>query len=128
MSLRRLAGERGTDRDFVYLLMFARKYGLEPSALHHALVKAKENKESKCGSLSIALRERGETTVSFMFSQNNRAVAQAVLSERSLAKLRMMPPEFRRLLKNADRQFTAIDCVELERRIAHSSNRTLEMV
>lgn len=114
MALRRFAAQRGSDRDFVYLLMLVRKYGLEPSALHHALMRVKGNKKSMCGALSIALRERRGNIVFFMFSQNNRAVAQAAISEHSLEKLGKVPGEFARLLKDLDRQFTDTDCAELE--------------
>ena len=113
MAMRNLAGERGQDRDFIYLIMLARKYGLEPGDLHRALVKAKGSKEATCGSLSVELRERADNTYYYMFSQNNRAVAQTAISDDSLAKLRELPEEFTRLLNSQDRQCTA----ELERRI-----------
>ena len=62
VAMRKLTSGRGSDRDLVYLLMLARKYGLEPIDLHNALVKAKGSKESSCGPLSIELRERQEST------------------------------------------------------------------
>jgi replication factor A1 len=118
VAMRSLARGRGSDRDLVYLLMLAKKYELDPTALHRALVKARDSKNASCGSLSIDLRARGNNTLSFMFSQNNRSVAQAALSEASLAKLRNVPQEFKRLLNNQDRESTANDDAELERRIA----------
>jgi len=118
VAMRSIATGRGSDRDLVYLLILAKKYGLEPSALHHALLKAKDSKNATCGPLSIELRARGHNTVSFMFSQGNRSLAQAALSETSLAKLRNVPQEVRRLLSNQDRQPTSNDSAESERRIA----------
>jgi len=117
-SLRSLAGERGSDRDFIYLLILVRKYGLEPTALHDALVEAKSSKESTCGSLSIEFRERGDNTFCFMFSRNHRAVAQTAISEYSLAKLLEIPQEFTRLLNNQDRRSSATGCAKLKRSIA----------
>ena len=117
VSMRSLASQRGSDRDLVYLLMLAKKYGLEPAALYGALVKAKGSKEARCGSLSIELRERGDNTLRFMFSQNNRSVAQAAVSESSLEKLRNLPVELGRLLSNQNQQSAADDDIELERRI-----------
>jgi replication factor A1 len=117
-SLRSFANERGSDRNFIYLLMLARKYDLEPIALHNALVEARGSRKSTCGSLSIESRELKGNTFSFMFSQNSRAVAQTGISNYSLAKLRDVPPELTRLLKDRNRRCIANDCVELERRIA----------
>jgi replication factor A1 len=117
-SLRSFANERGSDRDFIYLLVLARKYDLEPIALHNALVEARGSKKSTCGSLSIESRELEENTFSFMFSQNNRAVAQTAISKYSLAKLREVPLELTRLLKDRNRRSMATDCGESERRIA----------
>lgn len=118
VPMRSLASERGLDRDFIYLLMLARKYGLEPDDLHRALVKAKGNKESTCGSLSIELRQREDKSFCFKFSQNERSVAQAAISEDSVAKLRHVTPEFKRLLKKEDARSAATDYAETERRIA----------
>jgi len=117
-SLRSFANERGSDRDFIYLLVLARKYDLEPIALHNALVEARGSKKSTCGSLSIESRELEENTFSFMFSQNNRAVAQTAISKYSLAKLREVPLELTRLLKDRNRRSMTTDCGESERRIA----------
>jgi len=118
VAIRGLVSRRGSDRDFVYLLMLAKKYGLEPAALHHALVRAKGAKETNCGSLSIELREREDKTSCFMFSQNGRPVAQATVSEDSLVKLQNVPQQFKRLLKGEDRQSAPSDQGERERRIA----------
>jgi replication factor A1 len=118
VATRNLATGRGSDRDLVYLLMLAKKYGLEPTELHNALVKAKSSKESSCGPLSIELRERGENASRFMFSQNDRSVAQAAVSDASMAKLRDVPVEFKRLLKDSHSQSTVNDHVESKRRIA----------
>ena len=117
VAMRKLTSGRGSDRDLVYLLMLARKYGLEPTDLHNALVKAKGSKESSCGPLSIELRERQENACRFMFSQDDRSVAQASVSEASLAKLRDVPLEFKRLLQNPRSQSTLNDQTESERRI-----------
>jgi len=111
------AGERRSDRDFLYLLMLAKKYGVEPEDLHHALVKAKDSKGSTCGSLSIQLRQREDKRSFFMFSHDKRSVAQAAISEDTLGKLRHVPPEFKRLLKKADTS-PAADSAQTERRIA----------
>lgn len=118
VAMRSLAKGRGADRDLLYLLVLAKKYDLEPTALYHALLKARDSKNATCGPLSIELRARGDNTLSFMFSHGNTSVAQAAISEVSLAKLRNVPQEFRRLLNNQDRQSTANDSAELERRIA----------
>jgi replication factor A1 len=118
VAMRSFATGRGSDRDFVYLLMLARKYDLEPVALHHALVKARDRKASTCGTLSIELRERGDNKFCYMFSQNNRSVAQAAVSDASLAKLRNVPEEFSRLLNGKDRQYEVKDKADSERRIA----------
>jgi replication factor A1 len=117
VAMRKLTSGRGSDRDLVYLLMLARKYGLEPTDLHKALVKAKGSKESSCGPLSIELRERREDTCRFMFSQDDRSVAQATVSETSLARLRDVPPEFKRLLENPRSQSTPDHQTKFERRI-----------
>lgn len=118
VAMRRLAGGRGSDRDLVYLLMLARKYGLEPVELHNALQKAKGSKESSCGPLSIELRQSGENTFRFMFSQNDRSVAQAAVSDTSLERLRNVPPEFKQLLSKPHSQSTIDNQTESERRIA----------
>ena len=118
IALRSLANERGSDRDFVYLLILARKYGLEPTVLHRALVSAKGDKESKCGPLSIGLRGRGDRSSCFIFSRKGRAVAQTTISEDSLTKLRKVPPELMQLLNAQDRCSMANDRAELRRRIA----------
>ena len=118
IATRNLSSGRGSDRDLVYLLMLAKKYGLEPTHLHNALEKAKKSKEASCGTLSIELRERGENASRFMFSQNDRSVAQAAVSDASLAKLRDVPPEFKRLLKDSHAQYSADDRAESKRRIA----------
>ena len=115
-AMRKLTSGRGFDRDLAYLLMLARKYGLEPIDLHNALVKAKSSKESSCGALSIELREREESTCRFMFSQDDRSVAQASVSDVSLAKLRDVPLEFKRLLPSPRSQ-SADDQTESQRRI-----------
>jgi replication factor A1 len=52
-----------------------------------------------------------------MFSQDDRSVAQASVSEASLAKLRDVPLEFKRLLQNPRSQSTLNDQTESERRI-----------
>jgi len=117
IATRNLSSGRGSDRDLVYLLMLAKKYGLEPTHLHNALEKAKKSKEASCGTLSIELRERGENASRFMFSQNDRSVAQAAVSDASLARLRDVPPEFKRLLKDSHTQ-SANDRAESKRRIA----------
>jgi replication factor A1 len=116
-AMRKLTSGRGSDRDLAYLLMLARKYDLEPVDLHNALVKAKGSKEASCGPLSIELRAREETTCRFMFSQDDRSVAQASVSDASLAKLRDVPPEFKRLLKSPHLQSTIDGETESERRI-----------
>jgi replication factor A1 len=117
-TIRSLTNGRGSDRDLVYLLMLARKYGLEPAALHDALAKAKNSKAATCGSLSIELRERGDNTFCFMFSQKDRSVAQAAVSDTSLARLRSVPLEFKRLLSNHDPDSKVTGKAELERRIS----------
>lgn len=117
-SLRSLANERGSDRDLIYLLMLARKHNLEPIALCKSLLEAKGKKESTCGPLSIELRRLKDNTFCYMFSRNDRAVAQTAVSEYSIAKLREVPPELTRLLKNKDQRSTTNDCGQLERRIA----------
>jgi len=116
VAMRKLTSGRGSDRDLVYLLMLARKYGLEPIDLHNALVKAKVSKESLCGPLAIEMRQREESTCRFMFSQDDRSVAQASVSDVSLAKLRDVPLEFKRLLQSPRSQ-SADDQTESERRI-----------
>jgi len=117
VSMRNLTNGRGSDRDLVYLLMLARKYDLEPTALHHALVKAKDCRESSCGSLTIKLRERGDDSFCFMFSRDNRPVAQTAVSDASLARLRNVHQEFKRLVKNEDAESPVNDQGESERRI-----------
>jgi len=117
-SLRSLADERDSDRDFIYLLMLARKYDLEPVALHNALIKAGQSEKSTCGSLSIESRTMKDDTYCFMFSQNDRAVAQTAISKNSVAKLRQLPQELRQLLKDRDQRPRPTDDSEKERRIA----------
>lgn len=116
IAMNGLAGERRSDRDFLYLLMLARKYGVEPEDLHHALVKARDSKGSTCGSLSIQLRQREDERSFFMFSQDKRSVAQAAISEDTLGKLRHVPPEFKRLLTKTGTS-SAADSAPTERRI-----------
>jgi replication factor A1 len=118
VAARNLTSGRGSDRDLVYLLMLAKKYGLEPVELHNALVKAKSSKEASCGPLSIQLREHGENASRFMFSQNDRSVAQAAVSDTSLAKLRDVPPEFKQLLKDSHSQSNVGNGADFKRRIA----------
>jgi len=117
-SLRSLADERDSDRDFIYLLMLARKYDLKPIALHNALVKARENEKSTCGSLSIESRALGDNRSCFMFSQNDRAVAQTAISKHSLAKLRALPQELMELLRARGPKPTLAGNSEADRRIA----------
>jgi len=117
-SLRSLADERDSDRDFIYLLMLARKYDLEPVALHNALVKAGESQKSTCGSLSIESRVLEDDSFCFMFSQDDRAVAQTAISKNSLAKLRRLPPEIAQLLRTRDQRPKLAGDSEEERRIA----------
>jgi replication factor A1 len=116
VAARNLTSGRGSDRDLVYLLMLAKKYGLEPTKLHNALVRARDSKESSCGPISIQLRERGEATSRFMFSHNEISVAQASVSDNSLGKLRDVPPEFKQLLKDSHSQSNVDDSVESRRR------------
>lgn len=118
MSMRSLGNGRGSDRDFVYLLMLARKYGLEPAALHNALVRAKSAKAASCGSLSIELRERRDNGFCLMFSRDNRSVAQATVSETSIAKLQNIPQELKKLLINQPPQPAVNDQANQERHIA----------
>ncbi|HXZ98586.1 MAG TPA: hypothetical protein VED24_04385 [Candidatus Acidoferrum sp.] len=117
VAMRRLNSGRGSDRDLAYLLLLARKYGLEPVDLHNALVKAKVSKESSCGPLGIELRERRESVCRFMFSYDERSVAQASVSDSSLTKLLDLPQEFRRLLQNPHLQATIDGETKPERRI-----------
>jgi replication factor A1 len=117
VAMSRLTGERRSDRDFVYLLTLAGKYGLEPGDLQQALVKAKKGEESACGALSIQLRQQEGSRLFFMFSHNGQSVAQAAISEETLGKLRNVPPELKILLKKADPS-SASDCSQMEKRIA----------
>lgn len=105
--MRKLSGGRGSDRDLIYLLLLAKKYDLKPADLHHALVEAERGKKSKCGSISIELRERVEKRLCFMFSHNERSVAQAAISEDSVTKLRSVPPELGRVLNKGTKSLAA---------------------
>jgi replication factor A1 len=116
VAMRSFAGKRSPDRDLVYLLLLARKYGLQLDDLHRALVKARGSKESRCGSLSIELRQREDRSVCFMFSRGQRSVAQAAISEHSVARLRQVPPEFKRLLNRED-SMSAANGPQAEKRI-----------
>ena len=98
-------------------LMLARKYDLKPIALYDAMVEARNSKESTCGSLSIEFRKAGKNTFCYMFSRNNRAVAQAAISEYSLGKLRQVPPELARLLNGGHGGPVATDGSKLEKHI-----------
>ena len=117
VTMRRVAGRHGFDHNLVYLLMLAGKYGLEPTELYNALQKAKGGKESSCGPLSIELRESRDNTFCFMFSQNDRSVAQAAVTGASLERLRNVPPELKQLLHNPHSQSNADKQTESERRI-----------
>jgi len=117
VAMRKLNSGRGSDRDLAYLLLLARKYSLEPVDLHNALVKARASKESSCGPLGIELRERRENACRFMFSYDERSVAQASVSDSSLAKLLDLPQEFKRLLQNPRLQATIDGETKPERRI-----------
>lgn len=126
VAMRRVAGGRGSDRDLVYLIMLAGKYGLEPTELYNALQKAKGSKESSCGPLSIELRESGENTHRFMFSQNDRSVAQATVGDTSMERLRNLPAEFKQLLQNPhphadvnDRTESKIRIIDLQYGLKH---------
>jgi replication factor A1 len=99
-------------------MTLAGKYAINPAALHNALIQAKDSKKAKCGPLSIQLREARNNTLCFMFSQNDRAVAQTTVSEYSLAKLRRIPPEIEEALKERNRRPTTTDRRDLERHIA----------
>mgnify|MGYP001082171572 CR=1 FL=1 len=116
-TMGRLAGEGRSDRDLAYLLMLARRHDLEPVDLHRALVRAQRGKRSTCGSLSIELRQREDNRICFMFSRDKQSIAQAAISENSLAKLRHIPPEFNRVLNKED-QASAADQSQTMRRIA----------
>jgi replication factor A1 len=87
MPFTRRRVHRGVDRDFIYLLRLARKYGLEPARLHNALMRARVHGQGKCSSLSVERRERKDHVFSFMFSWNGQTVGQAVLAETSVARL-----------------------------------------
>jgi replication factor A1 len=52
-----------------------------------------------------------------MFSQNERSVAQASVSDASLARLTNVPQEFKRLLNSKDVSIASDDQAETERRI-----------
>lgn len=117
VTMNALSSERRSDRDLIYLLTLAAKYGLDPGDLHAALSKAKRDGKSVCGVLSIQLRQREGSRLFFMFSDSKKSAAQAAISDDTLGKLRSVPPELKILLKKPDRS-SASDSAQTERCIS----------
>lgn len=94
IALRNLPKTRGLDRDLVYLLQLARKYNLTTPVLYSAMSSAREDGRGRCGKFSIKLRDRGETSSTYMFSFDDKPLAQAKIQNDSVHKLKRLPEEF----------------------------------
>jgi hypothetical protein len=86
-ALRNMPRIRGQDRDFVYLLLMAKKHNLTPSVLHASLRAARDRGRSRCGEFSIEMRKRGEHSSTYLFSVEGKPLSQADISDDSVEKL-----------------------------------------
>lgn len=84
---------RGLDRDLIYLLQLARKHHLTTPVLYSAMQAALERGKARCGKFSIELRNRGENASTYMFSVDDKPLAQAKIPNDSVNKLKRLPDE-----------------------------------
>jgi len=73
---KKLAGE--------YLACLSARYEVDPDALFCALLSAGENRESRCGNLSIECRGKTKGKIIFLITEDSEVVAQFPVSERFL--------------------------------------------
>ena len=92
--LRNLTGIRGLDRDFIYLLQITKKHNLKPNLLRASILAARNRGNSRCGKVSIQMRQHGAVSSTYMFSVEGEWVAQADISNDSVEMLRNPPNRF----------------------------------
>ena len=78
MRRKKLAGE--------YLACLSARYEVDPDALFCALLSAGENRESRCGNLSIECRGKTKGKIIFLITEDSEVVAQFPVSERFLSQ------------------------------------------
>jgi len=93
-ALRNLAGIRGLDKNFIYLLQVAEKHNLKPKLLHLSILAARNRGNSRCGKVSIQMRQHGAASSTYMFSVEGDWLAQADISNDSVEMLRSPPDRF----------------------------------
>jgi replication factor A1 len=69
-----------------YLALLTVKYGVDADKFFDALVSARKNRKSKCGSLSIECRTKQNRNVIFLITQQSKVVAQFKIPEEFLSK------------------------------------------
>ncbi len=69
-----------------YLAFLSAKYEVNPDSLFCALLSAGENKNSKCGNLSIECRGKIKDKIIFLITENSQVVAQLSVSQSFLTK------------------------------------------
>jgi len=67
-----------------YLACLSARYEVDPDALFCALLSAGENRESRCGNLSIECRGKTKGKIIFLITEDSEVVAQFPVSERFL--------------------------------------------
>jgi hypothetical protein len=92
----------GQDKDFIYLIKFARKHDLTTSNLHDSLLVTRQHGNAQCGPLLIERRSRGKESSMYMFSLKGKVLAQANIQDASIRKL-VRPPEGFSGLPEADK-------------------------
>jgi len=93
-ELRNLAGIRGLDKDFIYLLQITKKHNLKPSLLRASILAARNRGNSRCGKVSIQTRRHGAASSTYMFSVESGWLAQADIPDDSVEMLRNPPDRF----------------------------------
>ena len=93
-ALRNLAGIRGLDRDFIYLLQITKKHNLKPNLLCASILAARNHGNSRCGRVSIQMRRHGAVSSTYMFSVEGKWLAQADIPNDSVEMLKNPPNRF----------------------------------
>lgn len=77
---------RGTKyRDLYAMVLIASKHDVRPEQLVDALVEALENKESRCGSLSVFCRAVNRGSASFLIVREEKVIWQASVNRETIA-------------------------------------------
>jgi hypothetical protein len=69
-----------------YLACLSVKYEVDPDALFCALLSAGENRESRCGNLSIECRGKTKGKIIFLITEDSEVIAQFPVSEKFLSR------------------------------------------